>query len=404
MKRAILHIGTEKTGTTSIQKFLYENRIKLGAKGFLFPESAGYISNQNLVVYGKKAPEADLAPRSLDVSNATELTEWKDRFVQTHCSEILAFQQRHDHSTVIYSAEHLQSRLTTVGEIKRVARLLRPLFDEVEELVYLRRQDRYALSAYSTAVRGGQQRGFSFETINAQGPYYDYRTLLENWSEVFGESAVRVRLFEKPRLVGSDVVSDFKSVVGINELPIEFVTPESVNEALSYTALSLLRRFNALDSNDPRLLGRAKSATRIRLLEAVQGIQDQHGRMMPPQSQAASFYQRFKEGNQWVANRWLDGIGFDDNFSEYPEHAAESPELPDLELQLDELIAGLFKRKRISSVVRAVTATDKTSRHVTERVSEKTPETVEPEMKPVPHKGYARRLGAALKERLLKAS
>ena len=56
MKRAILHIGTEKTGTTSIQKFLFQNRRKLLSSGTLFPESAGYISNQRLVVYGKNAP------------------------------------------------------------------------------------------------------------------------------------------------------------------------------------------------------------------------------------------------------------------------------------------------------------------------------------------------------------
>lgn len=80
--------------------------------------------------------------------------------------------------------------------------------------------------------------------------------------------------------------------------------------------------------------------------------------------------------------------------------------------------------------MRAVTATDKTLRHVTEKASEESPENaptkdpvtptapatasatasatplekVEPELKPVSHKGYARRLGAALKERLLKAS
>jgi hypothetical protein len=82
MKRAILHIGTEKTGTTSIQKFLYENRIKLGASGMLFPASAGFISNQNLVVYGKQAPESDLAPPSLDVNDATELAAWKEKFAQ----------------------------------------------------------------------------------------------------------------------------------------------------------------------------------------------------------------------------------------------------------------------------------------------------------------------------------
>lgn len=34
----ILHIGTPKTGTTAIQKFLYDNQTLLKEKGFFYPE------------------------------------------------------------------------------------------------------------------------------------------------------------------------------------------------------------------------------------------------------------------------------------------------------------------------------------------------------------------------------
>ena len=37
-KKIYLHIGTAKTGTTSLQKYLYENRNKLILDGFIYPE------------------------------------------------------------------------------------------------------------------------------------------------------------------------------------------------------------------------------------------------------------------------------------------------------------------------------------------------------------------------------
>ncbi len=356
MKRAILHIGTEKTGTTSIQKFLFENRSKLCASGLLFPASAGFISNQRLVVYGKKAPEQDLAEPSLDVTDAIALSQWKEQFVTEHCAEVLAFQARHvGDSTVIYSAEHLQSRLTTVDEIKRIAHLLRPLFDEVRILVYLRRQDRYALSAHSTSVRGGNPNMFAFEQLNAVGPYYDYRMLLEQWSAVFSSHNIDVRIFEKDRLQGGDVVTDFCAVTGIDNSCPDLPQPASENEALSHTALMILRTFNALAANDPMLRDFSKHDLRSFLLDAVQPIQDEFGRMLPARSSATQFYESFREDNVWIAAKWLDDAGFEESFTQYPEEAAPMPVMDDLDAKLDTLIDDFaHSRQGYASSIRRV--------------------------------------------------
>lgn len=37
MSKVVLHIGTEKTGTTSIQHFMSQNRQALLAKGIVYP-------------------------------------------------------------------------------------------------------------------------------------------------------------------------------------------------------------------------------------------------------------------------------------------------------------------------------------------------------------------------------
>ena len=348
MKKAILHIGTEKTGTTSIQKFLFENRSQLASTGILFPETAGFISNQRLVVFGKKAPEADLAGPNLDATDPLALARWKEQFVLDHVAEILDFHKHcqrsandrgsAQNSTVIYSAEHLQSRLVAMDEIRRVADLLRPLFDEIQILVYLRRQDKYALSAHSTSVRGGNQHEFAFEQINAAGPYYNYSLLLKNWSEVFGEESVKVRLFERKRLVGGDVIRDFCDVCDIDMQQGDWVMPETENEALSHTALSILRSFNGLAANDPRLQRHSKQQLRGYLLQQVQTITDDFGRVLPSRASAEMFYERFAEGNEWIADRWLNGQGFEMSFDDYPLHAAEAPEVAGIDERLDQLI------------------------------------------------------------------
>jgi hypothetical protein len=44
----VLHIGMPKTGTTSIQFFLRDNRERLASLGVLFPKAAGQVRSERL--------------------------------------------------------------------------------------------------------------------------------------------------------------------------------------------------------------------------------------------------------------------------------------------------------------------------------------------------------------------
>ncbi|AXT69661.1 hypothetical protein [Vibrio sp. dhg] len=46
--KLFLHIGTEKTGTTSIQESLYLNKVELISRGFYFVQSVGIKNNRDL--------------------------------------------------------------------------------------------------------------------------------------------------------------------------------------------------------------------------------------------------------------------------------------------------------------------------------------------------------------------
>ncbi len=50
-KTATLHIGTTKTGSTSIQKFLTHNRTVLARNSVLYPEALGPINHNAIPVY-----------------------------------------------------------------------------------------------------------------------------------------------------------------------------------------------------------------------------------------------------------------------------------------------------------------------------------------------------------------
>ena len=337
MKRAILHIGTEKTGSTSIQSFLHLNRRRLARGGWLYPETAGRPSNNALVVHAKDAPEADLLPKGLDARDPEAIADWQVRFVVEHCAEVLPF-LRSGNATLVYSSEHLQSRLCAPEEIRRLARLLRALVDEVRVVVWLRRQDRYALSAHGTAIKAGSAAGFDFAAINARGPYYDYRLLLDNWAAVFGDEAMAVRVFERERMVGGDVVTDFRSLTGVGERLRGLRAPKAENRALSGAALGVLRAYNAGRFDATRFEGFDPRALRPWLIRRLEAEDDPWGSLRPAREEAIAFQRGFDAANTEIAERWLGGEGFDDSFDAYPERAAPLPSEGAAAIRLERLL------------------------------------------------------------------
>lgn len=57
--KAILHIGTEKTGTTSFQSFMHRNRDAVLARGVLYPDRLGGDNHRLIATYGLSLSTAD---------------------------------------------------------------------------------------------------------------------------------------------------------------------------------------------------------------------------------------------------------------------------------------------------------------------------------------------------------
>lgn len=334
MHSAIVHIGTEKTGSTAVQNLLYENHAALESAGIFFPfKQCGLISNHRLVVYARSTPDRDLCRmnkelRDKPVQDAGFLDAWKSKFANQHERAVRKFQRGRKTSLVVYSSEHFHSRLLSQEDVSGFARYLDGLYDKVTIVGYLRRQDHLACSAWNTAIQGGATRWLDFSGISPKIPYYDYLSLAKRWAQAFGRDSLQLRVFDKTQLRGGDVVEDFKHYLPLPEhlrAPGALIKRRS-NPRLSSTALALLRLFNTLPEDDALLAERTSPICRQALIRRLHETTDLLGQVMPSQRQASALLSRFAHDNEQLHRDWLTAGAFDDSVSMYPVHELTEPE------------------------------------------------------------------------------
>ena len=136
--RCILHIGTEKTGTSSIQSFLRQNRDVLRSHGILCAKSVGAPNNRALPVAAYSPTRRDEYTQNLGIQTDLQLTAHQEEIIAALRDEVAG---AGDVDTVIFSSEHIHSRLTTEGAVERLHRLVENLqLEEIDIIVYLRNQ------------------------------------------------------------------------------------------------------------------------------------------------------------------------------------------------------------------------------------------------------------------------
>ena len=134
-RKLILHIGTEKTGSTSIQVFLRINQKRLAESGVGVPSDLGDTLHFRLQLLANDEDTSDDFIMNLGLHLNKELrektlSEWRNQLYQEVESSLA--------QTWIISCETLHSRLLKDSELVRLREILSPLFDRIDVLVYLR--------------------------------------------------------------------------------------------------------------------------------------------------------------------------------------------------------------------------------------------------------------------------
>lgn len=310
--RCILHIGTPKTGTTSLQRVLSSNREKLAGGGVYYSSTAGKFNSRALAVAISPNRNQDFLSRHKLLDKDT-FQRWREALLSNLSDEINAAASSQD--VYLLSSEHFASTLDQSSNVSSLADFLSPHFSDIKVVCYLRRQDLMAVSRISEALRAGlTRRGLPDVTSNESLPaIYDYCDLLARWGSAFGHSALQPKIFEKNQLVGGDIVTDFLKT----ELRLELdqSAHPTENIALSATAQLALLMFNRTAPDHSPTKTAERRLLFVKHLEKMAPGQS----WLPSKKDAIDFYRSFEPGNARIAREFFNRDAlFEENFEQYP--------------------------------------------------------------------------------------
>ena len=297
MRRLFLHIGAHKTGTTALQQSLHHHRVLLGVCG------ADYVSAPSVAhlhPYLGYATEGSLLPGGFALTEARVLA---DRLATGRQDMVIASSENF---SFFFQAEAIEA----------LERALRPLFDEVRILCYLRRQDRHAVSHHQEGAKPHRQAegalwGHTPAALPAPSPgqalYLDYDRRLGLWADVFGTDKVDLRIYDRARLKEGDIFADFLQVIGLEVRGLASVGERNVSLGALQSKVGHL--MNGLD-------------LRPKVMEQILARIDGGGRLLPSQDQARAFVEPYRAGNRRLNVRF--GVSdlpdlFNDDFTDYPQ-------------------------------------------------------------------------------------
>jgi hypothetical protein len=315
MRQAILHIGTLKTGSTSIQKALSSRRSELPAQGAFYPRSPGagahvmlaYLSPTMQARRGGKGAHAE---RFVD-----KVEQFKKRFK-------IEMENLPAEVTRVILSEEKMSLLKATHEINDLKQILQPYFDEFIVVVYLRSQDSFLASRYAELLRMGTLGGPDNEVATpGRLWHYDYHGLVGRWAEVFGSASMRPRIYERGAKSDFDSINDF---LGACALQLDVPADDPVrhrNKSMSFAGQTFMLRMAALMREKLGRNNMDKSLWHEVSVAVSRGVLGQG--WLPTRAEAAAFMQRFEAGNEALRQQY-----FPERETLFADGSARFPETP----------------------------------------------------------------------------
>ena len=228
--KLIIHAGTPKTGTTSLQIYLGKKQRKLREKGILYPYNLDKLQNPN-------APKHQWFEKNLVTTNQESFLE--------NFKNIIS-QVKTDTHTIILSSEGIYNYWWDFPDAsKDILCELDKLFD-IEVWVWFRDPLEFIESYYKQCIRNPQVKNnpcygkdLSFaEMLNIEwfSQHLNYQGFISECQTLFGENKVSVFKYE------GDVVQEVIQKLGL-ATPHDNPTPRQ-NKSLTSATIKLLRTIN----------------------------------------------------------------------------------------------------------------------------------------------------------------
>ena len=310
MRELILHIGTQKTGTTSIQKFLSLNRELLKEQNFLIPKSIdiGNTHHRWITSFAVNAEKHDGFLINLGY-------ESKQQQLQVISAKLKKFREECDksepNSRWIISSEHLQSELQTKEAIFKLKHILKESFRKVKIILYIRDPLATTISLWSTQIKYGAKLG---RLPMPRHPLYEkvsnHKKTIQNWEAVFSRENITVAKFQKQDFINKDLIQDFCYRSGITYSE-KFKLPKIANKSLSLLGMKSLGYINRYlphyikTDNEERPLKLNKS--RANISQYVSNFTSKYPKYVPSKDDLLSYREYYKESDEWVNENFFQG-------------------------------------------------------------------------------------------------
>jgi len=284
MKKIYLHIGLHKTGSTSLQSFLCQNKDSLLRNGYLHPHqglSAAKRCHHNLAWQATSDHRFDQSLGSfqslrneIELSSADKVIISSEDFSRAQLNEI----------------KYIRSELNSYN---------------IKIVVYIKRQDLRVQSVYSQLVKNGFYFKSIDDFIDSAKSKFDYYSLLQPWQNIFGIENIIVRPLEKAQI--KDIFCDFISVIGMDNckdfLPIE----RNLNISPGKSLLETIRFINNLlfKKYKTKCIFNDNNYKKITRKFIRQNIQDSENKHLISYDCAVNFLQQFETSNRKLAKEYL---------------------------------------------------------------------------------------------------
>lgn len=238
MKRLVLHVGMEKTGTSTIQDSLGEQSQKLKGHGIVVPNWRPFNHSYDFTTLFMDDPKRSfLYKQSSPISDkgwSNLLGKNKKRWVRLFS----AFKS----GTCIVSAENLS--VLSKREIERVLEFVNPHFDQVIAIAYVRNPQDSIRSRWEQRVKQIQEPRSGEEILVATKNAFSFR-FIDRWVGALGSNNLRVRNFNHAITACDSLLHDFFHALDLPEHLADSMESQSSNTSLGREGAALMLAYNS---------------------------------------------------------------------------------------------------------------------------------------------------------------
>lgn len=227
-------MGLHKTGTTSLQTRLYQNRDVLLAKhSVLYPDLDANLSRPLFASFCER-PLAYHQNILAGVTSEQQAQDYREKTLNTLKAELDATVAER----VIISGEDLSD--LKVSEWRALRQWLNNWTDQITVICVLREPLSWAESAAQSMIKGGS----TLQEINLAPPLPRYRAKLTRVIEVFGKDAVDVKDYDTLRSHPEGLVDSLIKLLKLEPGELTILEDDNKNRSMTQEAAHLVSALN----------------------------------------------------------------------------------------------------------------------------------------------------------------